>query len=162
MKPTGSCVEMWSLCQNISGFPFTNPDLPPLKYSQTLEMDAANGSFEIMKKKHKNLVIPECGLFLYKTNCFIGASPDCLMTCDACVKIKCLLSINYEKPNEKNLNYGYKSDKVIKLKIIHSYFTQCILQMAVNQQKSVLLCCMDTPWQSHWHYKFWWHHVEGY
>ena len=138
MKPTGSCVEMWSLCQNISGFPFTNPDLPPLKYSQTLEMDAANGSFEIMKKKHKNLVIPECGLFLDKTNCFIGASPDCLMTCDAFVKMKCPLSINYEKPNEKNLDYGYKSDKEIKLRTIHSYFTQCILQMAVNQQKPVL------------------------
>ena len=101
-------------------------------------MDAANGSFEIMKKKHKNLVIPECGLFLDKTNCFIGASPDCLMTCDAFVKMKCPLSINYEKPNEKNLDYGYESDKEIKLRTIHSYFTQCILQMAMNQQKPVL------------------------
>ena len=62
-----------------------------------------------MKKKHKNLVISECGLFLGKTNCFIGASPDRLMICDCCedvcVEIKCDLSINYEKLNEKNLDY---------------------------------------------------------
>ena len=54
------------------------------------------------------------------------------MTChcreDICVEIKRLLSINYEKPNEINLNYLYKSDSGIKLKTNHSYFTQCILQ----------------------------------
>ena len=50
---------------------------------------------------------------------------------DACVEIKCSLSINHEKPNEKNLNYLYKSESGIKLKTSHSYFTQCILQMAV-------------------------------
>ena len=35
-------VNMWSLCQNISRLPFTNPDLPALKYCQTMEMEAAN------------------------------------------------------------------------------------------------------------------------
>ena len=58
-----------------------------------MEMEAANEFFELMKKKHKNLVISACGLFLDKANCFIGASPDRLMTCDccedACVEIKC-------------------------------------------------------------------------
>ena len=63
-----------------------------------MEMEAANEFFDSMKKKHKNLVISECGLFLYKKNCFIGASPDRLMTCDccegACIEIKRPFSIN--------------------------------------------------------------------
>ena len=73
-----------------------------------------------MKKKHKNLVISECGLFLDKTNCFIGASPDCLVTCyccgDACAEIKCSLPMNYEKPNKKKLDHLHKSQSEIKLK----------------------------------------------
>ena len=42
-----------------------NPDLPALKHGRTMEMEAANGFFffcELMKKKHKKLVISECGL----------------------------------------------------------------------------------------------------
>ena len=105
LKPTGGCADMWSLCQNISELSFTNPDLHALKFGQAMDMKAANKFFELMKQKHKNLVISQCGLFLDKTNCFIGASPDCLTTCDccenACVEIKCPLSINYENPKKK-------------------------------------------------------------
>ena len=139
LKPTSGCVDVWSLCQNKSGLSFTNPDLHALKHGRTMEMEAANEFFELMKKEHKNLVISECGLFLDKANCFIRASRDHLMTCDccedACVEIKCPLSINYEKPNEKNLNYLYESDSEITLKTNHSYFTQCILQLAVTNRK---------------------------
>ena len=94
LKPTGDCVDMWSLCQNISGLSFTKPDLPVLKYGGTMKMEATNEIFELMKKKHKNLVVSEFGLFLDKRNCFIGASPDCLMACncceDACVETNAL------------------------------------------------------------------------
>ena len=114
-----------------------------------MEMKAANKFFELMKEKHKNLVISECSLFLDKTNCFIGASPDCLTTCDCfedtCVEIKCPLSINYGKPNEENLDYLYKSDIEIKLKTNHLYFTQCILQMAVSNRK----LCYFVVWTPH-------------
>ena len=34
---------------------FTNPDLAALKYGRTMEMEAANEFFELMKKNHKNL-----------------------------------------------------------------------------------------------------------
>ena len=61
------------------------------------------------------------------------------MTCDcgedAFVEIKWTLLISYEKPNEKNMDYLYKSDSKIKLKNNHSYFTQCILQIAVTNRK---------------------------
>ena len=57
-----------------------------------MEMEAANELFEFMKKNQKELVISECGLFLDKKNCFIGARPDRVMTCscckDPCVEIK--------------------------------------------------------------------------
>ena len=64
---------------------------------------------------------------------------------DACVEIKWPLSINYEKPNEKNLDYLYKRDSKIKLKINHSYFTQFILQMAVTNRK----LCYFVEWTPH-------------
>ena len=127
LKPSGGCVDIWSLCKNISGLSFSNP-----KYGRTKEIETANKFFELMKKKHKNLVISEYGLFLDKTNCFIGAGLDHLMTCDccedACVETKCLLSINYEKPDKKNLDYLDKSDREIKLKTNRAFFTQCIIR----------------------------------
>ena len=71
-------------------------------------------------------------VYFWTKHCFVGAIPDHLMTrdcCeDACVEIKCFLSINYGISNEKNLDYLYKSESGIKLKTSHSYFTQCILQ----------------------------------
>ena len=77
-------------------------------------------------------------VYFWTKYCFVGAIPDHLMTLgcckDTCVEIKYSLSINYEKPNEKNLNYLYKSESGIKLKTSHSYFTQCILQMAVTNK----------------------------
>ena len=79
-RPRGGCVDMWLLCQNISRLSFTNSGLPTMKYGRTMGMEATNKFFELMKKRHKNLVISECGLFLDKMNCFIGASPDRLMT----------------------------------------------------------------------------------
>ena len=68
LKPTGSCVDVWSLCQNISGLSFTNPDLPALKYGRTMEMETGNKFFDLMNKKNKNLLIFECGLFLDKAS----------------------------------------------------------------------------------------------
>ena len=119
LKSTSGCVSMWSLCQNLSRISFTNLDLPALKYGPIMEMEAANNIFELMKKKHKNLIISECSLFLDKTNCFIGANPHHLMTCNCCedayIETKCPLPLNYEKPDKKGLDYLYKSDSEIKL-----------------------------------------------
>ena len=71
LKPTGGCVNMWLLCQNISGLLLINPDLHALKHDQTVEMEATNAFFELMKMKHKSLVISECGLFSGKANVFL-------------------------------------------------------------------------------------------
>ena len=50
-KPTGGFVDMWSVCQNILGFSFNNPDLPALKCGQSMEIEAANEFSELMKKR---------------------------------------------------------------------------------------------------------------
>ena len=67
------------------------------------KIETANESSELRKRKHKNLVFSECGLFLDKEKCFIGTSPNHLMTCDCCedayIEIKSPLSVNCEKPN---------------------------------------------------------------
>ena len=114
-----------------------------------MEMEATNEIFELMKKKYKNLVISECGLFLDKINGFMAESLGRLMTWDccedACVEIKWPLSTNYEKPNEKNLDYLYRSESEIKLKTNHSYFTPCILQMTVTNRK----LCYFVVWTPH-------------
>ena len=54
---------------------------------------------------------------------------------DAYVQIKFFLSINYEETDNENLDYLYKSESEIKLKANHSYFTQCVLEMAVTNRK---------------------------
>ena len=55
------------------------------------------------------------------------------------------MSINYEKPNEINLDYLYKSDSEIKLNTNNSYFTQSILQMAVTNRNM----CYLAVWTPH-------------
>ena len=52
-KSTGNCVDMWSVCQNIPRLSFNNPDLPALKCGQTMEIEAPNEFFELMKKNIK-------------------------------------------------------------------------------------------------------------
>ena len=55
LKLTGGFVNTLSLCQNISGLSFTNPNLAALKYGRTMEVEAANNIFELSNgKKTKN------------------------------------------------------------------------------------------------------------
>ena len=99
-----SNVDMWPLHQKISGLVFTNPDIPALKYSRVMEDDAANCFTEIMKKKHKNFQLHECGLYLHNKVPYIGGSPDQIVTCScckpACLEIKCPYSINHLSPHD--------------------------------------------------------------
>ena len=75
-------------------------------------------------------------------------------------EIKCALSINYKKPKKEKFRYLYKSDS--KTENQSFIFYALYNSNGSNQQKIVLLCCVDSLWWSHRHYKFWWHHVEGY
>ena len=132
-----SCVNMFGLIQKVSGNQFTSPDIPALKYGRNMESEAANNFFEIFKKSHKNVSIHECGIFLDKTNPYVGASPDRILSCscheNACLEIKCPFSISHLSPTDEKASLNYLVDT--KLKISHQYYTQCQLQMGVTGLK---------------------------
>ena len=66
---------MWQLHQKISGLVFVNPNIPALKYGRVMEENAVNCLSDIMKSKHKDFKIHECGLYLVNTAPYIGGSP---------------------------------------------------------------------------------------
>ena len=74
-KHLNSYFDMSSLNFRVSGLTYTNPDIPALKYDRTMEVNAVNDFYEIMKEKHANFQLHECGLYLDETVPFIGASP---------------------------------------------------------------------------------------
>ena len=62
--------------KKISGLIFVNPNIPTLKYGRAMEENAANCFFDFIKKKHKNVQLHECRLYLNKGSPYIGSSPD--------------------------------------------------------------------------------------
>ena len=64
VKGGSGYVNMWSLCQKISGLTNINPNIPALKYGRDMEQHASNAFFEIFKCSHKKPRLCNCGLFL--------------------------------------------------------------------------------------------------
>ena len=132
-------VNLWQTFQKISGLVFVNPNIPALKYGQSMEVNAINEFYEHMSKSHKNLKLSDCGIVLDKSHPYIGASPDQIVKCDccskACLEVKCPYSINYTSPNnpDNKLEYLKKDHNgVLKLNKAHKYYTQCQMQMGVT------------------------------
>ena len=134
-------ANMWSLNQNISGFRFTNLDLPALKYGRTMEVNAVNCFLELMRKDHRNLKVDNCGLFLHNGIPYIGGSPDGIVCCDccgrACLEIKCPFSINFTSPTNPEVKSKLPyllldPNGSLKINKKHKYFTQCQVQMGVT------------------------------
>jgi hypothetical protein len=131
-------IDTWSLNQTISGMTLTNPNLPALKYGNTMEIEASNTFYELMKTKHSKLTVTECGLYLDIDIPYIGGSPDRIVNClccpPACLEIKCPYSINFTSPKDEKVNLPYiKKDHAgnFTLNRNHRYYTQCQVQMAV-------------------------------
>ena len=104
-----STINKWFLNQKISGLVFVKPNIPALKYDRDVETEAANTFIEFIKRKHKDIKLSDCGLFVDETLPYAGASPERILLCSccekACVEIKCPYSINYTKPYYSNLEY---------------------------------------------------------
>ena len=100
-----------------------------------MEIEAANIFIELIKGKHKDIKLSECGLFVDETLPNVGASPDRILLCSccekACVEIKCLSLMNYTKLYYSNLEYLRLCDGKTVLKKSHNYYRQYMLQMAV-------------------------------
>ena len=80
-KGGGSTVNMWFLNQKISGLVFVKPNIPALKYGRDIETETANTFIEFVKRKHKNIKLSDCGLFVDETLPYLGASPDRILLC---------------------------------------------------------------------------------
>ena len=97
---------------------------------------------ENMKKKHKQLNVSTCGFFISSKHPFIGASPDCFVTCQChgtgLIEIKCpwthrgLNIKDYASKREACLEL---IDGVITLKPNHPYYYQVQCQMGVTGYK---------------------------
>ena len=104
-------VNMWSLCQKISGLTGINQNIPALKYGRNIKQHASNPFFEIFKCNHKKPRLCNCGLFLYGKQPFIGFSPDGIVECArhgrACPEIKCPFSISHKSPGDPEVKLPF-------------------------------------------------------
>ena len=62
VKEGSGYMNMWSLCQKMSGLTSINPNIAAITYGRNMEQHASNAFFEILKCSHKKL--SNCGLFL--------------------------------------------------------------------------------------------------
>ena len=67
-----------------------------------MEPEAKESFCDMMKKIHRGFQAQECGLFVYKEEPFLGASPDLLVNCDCCgeglLEIRCPFSCAHLPP----------------------------------------------------------------
>ena len=117
-----------------------------------MEIHAVNNFHEIFIKQHKDLNLKECGLFLDSTHPLIGGSPDRLVSCSccgqACLEVKCPISINYTTQQDPNVKLPYlikDCTNKLSLNSRHKYYTQCQVQMGVTGLKK----CFFFVWTSH-------------
>ena len=138
-KGSGGYVNMWNIFQKLSGYTYTNPNIPALKYGREMEAHAVNKLEEIIKTDHKNAILAECGLFLDQLYPYVGASPDRILTCSchpkACIEVKCPYSISHLSPDDPKVKLDYLKnvDGKFVLNRKHKYYTQCQQQMGVAQ-----------------------------
>ena len=83
-KPTGCYIDMYSINEKVSGRTFVNRNVPQLKYVRDMEPEAINAFKGYFSKKHKNVNIEHCGMFLDEATPFFGASPDGIVSCLCC------------------------------------------------------------------------------
>ena len=76
-----------------------------------MQENAVNCFYDIMRKKHKNFQVHECGLYLDRVVPYIGGSPDRILTCPcckpACLEVKCPYSINHLSPCDPDAKLIY-------------------------------------------------------
>ena len=66
-KDGGSKANMCSFNQKISALVFVKPNIPTLKYGRYMAIEVANTFIEFIKRKHKDIKLYNCGLFVDET-----------------------------------------------------------------------------------------------
>lgn len=138
IKDNGKTINVDSLISTLMNYKPLNPDIPALKYGRNMEEEAKRVYNDKMRKKHTGFQFRDCGLFLYATKPYLGATPDQLLYCKCCgeglLEIKCPYSIRHTKPTHENVAYITldKETGLNKLKQTHSYYSQVQGQMAIT------------------------------
>ena len=129
-------------CSKIAGATDMVDQLPSRKYGRAMEPVAIESFKEEFGKRHKNVKITSCGLFLCEDMPFVGGSPDSIVSCDccdmACIEVKCPFSIRHTTPYDPKVKLPYlkQVDDSLLINEAHRYYTQCQIQMAATKTKS--------------------------
>jgi len=116
------------------------PDyLPALKYGHRMESIAVEKYVNVMRRRrHRQLKVDRCGLFVCSDVPYIGASPDRLVSCSCCgdglLEVKCPYSCAGKPPSHEVLDYLEDNDDLVKLKMSHSYYFQVQGQLAMTDR----------------------------
>ena len=62
--------------RNLNGLVFVEPNISAQKYVWDMEIEAANTFIESIKRKHTDVKLSDCGLFVDEKLPCAGASPD--------------------------------------------------------------------------------------
>lgn len=136
-------VDCTSILKSLLGHTCVNPNLKPLKHGRETEPVAVHCYLDAYKKCHENVAYSECGMFIDKSDIFLAATPDLLISCSCCgeglLEVKCPLVPECKLCSKFctcNLpEYIVYLDGEFKLKQNHSYFVQVQGQLAITGRK---------------------------
>ncbi|XP_078655658.1 uncharacterized protein LOC144902231 [Branchiostoma floridae x Branchiostoma belcheri] len=128
------------MIKTVMGYTQLDPNNPNLKYGRLLEPVARDKYTALQEKRHKNLKVAECGLFVHPQKVFLGATPDGLVECDCCgeglLEVKCPRTAATEQPADDNTKFLHLSeDGIIQLNKNHAYYFQVQAQMGVTGRR---------------------------
>lgn len=109
-----------------------------LEWGKKNETHAAESFMQQEGKKHAAPKLLFCGLFIYKSHPYVGATPDNIFKCNCCepccVEYKCPFSIRDEEISTswKKTDFLENVNGHIQLKRSHKYYTQVTGQMAIT------------------------------
>lgn len=129
-------ADMSSLTGQLLKYSSPPESLHSLKYGRRMEQPAIECYTQIMKRKHKNLSVKPCGLFVSADLPFLGATPDQMVQCACCgqgaLEVKCPLSCAHMAPSPSTVPYLLQGDNgEITLRKTHAYYSQVQGQLAL-------------------------------
>ncbi len=106
-----------------------------MKHGLSMEPRAKLAFAQVMKGlKHKKFTSSETGLIIHKSEPYIGASPDLMVSCachgEGVCEIKCPLL--YDKITPENYTHVQESEGKLKLKVSSPYYYQIQHQLGVT------------------------------
>ena len=69
--------------QKDSRLVFVKPNIPAPKYGKNMEIETANIFIEFIKRKHKDIKLSDCEIFVDEKLPYV-ASPDRILLCSCC------------------------------------------------------------------------------